>query len=608
VADQPKSPTSGAPEAQQKHGTDPGAIVLLQRRIDTYLVGNDPNLAVQGVAPIDMRRVAELLDGDPEVQLHRTLTPGGVVGELSEQVAPAQSIVVASMPADRVRQLQSLPQLLVEPDQPLTIGLQPEVIGRDPGVVLPFGRSFTTTIAVTDPDSRGLPDAEVFVFGSFLPAQGTTDASGIVTITMRGESRATIRAVYINPKTDYWNVYVEQPDLIPDAVNAIAVQPLSATFTGFPDQQQLLGWGERIMGVNELPADWSGTGVRVAVIDSGAAATTHRDLLNRVKAGIDTTGDTRDTWNVDTVSHGTHCLGIIGGISDKAGIRGFAPDAEIHVCKIFPGGRTSSLIDALDYCVQNEIDVANLSLGSAQPSQLLRQRIQLAREAGVACIVAAGNSSGPVQYPAAYEEVLTVAAIGQRGQFPPGSYHSAQILDGGKVSADGFFSAKFSCHGPEVDVCAPGVAIVSCVPPDNYAAWDGTSMATPHVTGLAALVLAHHPDFQTTYRKRDAARVERLFQIIKSSATPLDLGDPTRTGVGVPNALVALGRNGAPRPATFGGNGGVDFTELESVLAQAGLHGRGAGTPPAATAAASLSAALSALEQTLHRSGLPVNV
>jgi subtilisin family serine protease len=415
--------------------------------------------------------------------------------------------------------------------------------------------------------------------------------------------------VYINPKSDYWNVYVEQPDLIPDAVNVIAVQPLSATFTGFPDQQ-LLGWGERIMGVSELPADVGGQGVRVAVIDSGAAATTHRDLLNRVKAGIDTTGDTRDTWDVDTVSHGTHCLGIIGGISDKTGIRGFAPDAEIHICKIFPGGRTSSLIDALDYCVQNEIDVANLSLGSGQSSQLLRQRIQLAREAGVACIVAAGNSSGPVQYPAAYEEVLTVAAIGQRGQFPPGSYHSAQILDQGKVSPDGFFSPKFTCHGPEVDVCAPGVAIVSCVPPDNYAAWDGTSMATPHVTGLAALVLAHHPDFQTTYRKRDAARVERLFQIIKSSATPLDLGDRTRTGVGVPNALIALGRSAVPSPAASNGDGGssVDFTELETVLAQAGLRGGGAGAAAAATGGAGLSSALSALEQMLHQSGLPAGV
>jgi subtilisin family serine protease len=78
------------------------------------------------------------------------------------------------------------------------------------------------------------------------------------------------------------------------------------------------------------------------------------------------------------------------------------------------------------------------------------------------------------------------------------------------VSSDGFFSARFTCFGPEVGVCAPGVAILSSVPPDNFAVWDGTSMAAPHVTGLAALVLAHHPDFQGAYKVRNAPRVEQL--------------------------------------------------------------------------------------------------
>src|SRR5262245_55856125 len=108
------------------------------------------------------------------------------------------------------------------------------------------------------------------------------------------------------------------------------------------------------------------------------------------------------------------------------------------------------------------------------------------------------------------------------------------------MSCDGFFAARFSNFGPEVGVCAPGVAILSSVPPNNYAAWDGTSMAAPHVTGLAALVLAHHPDFQGPFKARNAQRVERLFQILKQSAQPLNLGDPNRTGVGMPNALSAL--------------------------------------------------------------------
>jgi len=167
-----------------------------------------------------------------------------------------------------------------------------------------------------------------------------------------------------------------------------------------------------------------------------------------------------------------------------------------------------------------------------------------------------------------------VAAIGKLDEFPPDSYH-AQTLDS-NVDANGYFSAKFSCFGPQVAVCAPGVAITSCVPPNNFAAWDGTSMATPHVTGLAALVLAHHPDFQALYKTRGPDRVERLFQIIKSSARRVSLGDQSRTGYGLPDVLAAVGLQaqagqpvaqslapqslmGAafPQPAYANGNGGA---------------------------------------------------
>jgi hypothetical protein len=108
------------------------------------------------------------------------------------------------------------------------------------------------------------------------------------------------------------------------------------------------------------------------------------------------------------------------------------------------------------------------------------------------------------------------------------------------VTSEGYFSAKFTCFGDEIDVCGPGVAIVSSVPDNNYVAMDGTSMAAPHVTGLAALILAHHPDFQRAYRAKNEKRVERLFQILKDSCRRIDVGDPKRTGVGLPDALRAL--------------------------------------------------------------------
>lgn len=210
----------------------------------------------------------------------------------------------------------------------------------------------------------------------------------------------------------------------------------------------------------------------------------------------------------------------------------------MHVCKIFPGGRFSDLIEALDYCVEQRIDVVNLSLASRHHSPLVAAKIDQAREAGVACVVAAGNDGGPVGFPGILPGVLTVAAVGKADAFPPGTAHEAEIR--GPVTGDGFFSPRFTCHGPEIDVCAPGVAVLSAVPPDGYAALDGTSMAAPHVAGLAALVLAHHGDFRGPFSGRDARRVDHLFHIIKSSCVPLNLGDLHRTGAGMPNALRAL--------------------------------------------------------------------
>jgi subtilisin len=133
--------------------------------------------------------------------------------------------------------------------------------------------------------------------------------------------------------------------------------------------------------------------------------------------------------------------------------------------------------------------------------------------------------------------VLAVSAIGHVAEFPPDSYHAQMVQS---PAPDGFFSPNFTCFGPEIAVCAPGVAIVSSVPPNNFAAWDGTSMATPHVTGLAALVLAHHPDFTGAFRAKNPLRVQRLFQIIKASARPINVGDPRRTGFGLPDAPTAL--------------------------------------------------------------------
>jgi subtilisin len=200
-------------------------------------------------------------------------------------------------------------------------------------------------------------------------------------------------------------------------------------------------------------------------------------------------------------------------------VRGFAPEAEFHVFKVFPGGRFSALIEALDECIERQIDVVHIGAGSDRASELVALKLAEARQKGVACIAAAGGFGGLVQFPGSAPGVLAVSAIGKLGEFPPDSYH-AQTALGQQVGPDGLFIPKFSALAPEAAVCAPGVARVSTVPGAGYAAWDGASVAAAHVTGFAALLLAHYPLFRGAYVARCEQRVAALFETILHRETP----------------------------------------------------------------------------------------
>lgn len=527
-------------------------------------------LMAMGIAPLQFSVIEQTLRASPDIEVVDTVGPKNIVGVLADGMGEAPSVLVARMTEQKAAILhqQAQGRLIVERDQSLALldtGFpEPALVASSN---LTTGPVLSAAFLVIGKDNAPLKDAEVYLFGSMLPASGVTNERGQVTLTLYGETPQSIRSLYVKPKYDYWSFYQQQPDISVDEANVVGLKPLSdwPSLANFP-QQQIVGWGQKAMRLDQLPGNYRGQGVKIAIIDSGAA-TTHEDL-KKIRFGFDVINKKTNpnTWNEDSVSHGSHCAGIIAGADNAFGVRGFAPDAEIHACKLFPGGQISQLIDALEYCIEKQIDVVNLSLGGAEPSEALEQQIQRAKRAGVACIVAAGNSGGRVQYPGASPNVLAVAAIGRVNEFPPDSYHSqtmTQLMD-----MNGFFSAKFTCYGPEVGVCGPGVAITSSVPPNNFAVWDGTSMATPHITGLAGLVLAHHPDFQGAYKMRGPERVERLFQVIRASARPVNVGDPGRTGFGLPDVLVAVGlqtqagmqvgaATTAPQQANVGALGGL---------------------------------------------------
>jgi hypothetical protein len=477
-------------------------------------------------------------------------------------------VAVVEMEADRAAILSAHPLVHLEPDLPLRYHPAPgPVTGmrlRDPGLV-PLGDDIAVPFVVRDRAGTPLAGAEVYLMSPAFPARGVTGADGAVTLSVPQAALADVRGLYVKPQADHWAVWLAQPEIDPGQPGVVVCPSLGETFPGFPAERELEGWARHAMRFDVLPPTFRGHGVKIAIIDSGAAVD-HPDLSGRVTAGRDVAGQTDDGWRVDTVGHGSHTAGIIGGSDNGMGIIGVVPEAEIHSCKIFPGGRFSDLLEALDYCLANGIDLVNLSLGSPQPSELLARKIEQVRQAGIACVVAAGNSGGAVAFPANLASVLAVAAIGKTGEYPPESYHATQVF--GTPTAEGYFSARFTCFGPEVDVCAPGVAVVSSVPPGNYAAWDGTSFAAPYVTGLAALLLAHHSDFRDRFAARDAGRVDRLFEIIKGSCQPLALGDPGRSGAGLPDAEAALGLK---PPVTLTPPADPTLAALWAAMAQAGL-------------------------------------
>jgi subtilisin family serine protease len=511
-------------------------------------------IGMPAVAPLSLQSVEQALRSVQDIEVVGTIGARSIdLLGTGMAAGSASGVVVARMTDDKAHALhqQAQGRLLVERDQHLHLL---EAVPRHPTLVNSFtpadGPHFKLGFLVLGKDGEPLADAEVSLFGSQVPASGVTDAHGQVRLTVYGSSTHSVSGVYVKPRADYWSFYQRDPDLGADEPNVVVLRALSdwPPLPGFPGRSAL-GWGARAMRLDQLPPAFRGQGVRIAVIDSGVAST--HGNLSGIRNGFDIINGNADTWNQDQLGHGSHCAGVIAGADPSFGIRGFAPDAENHVCKLFPGGQISQLIEALEYCIEHQVDVVNLSLGGTGPSPALEQQILRAKRNGVACIAAAGNSGGPVQFPAASPHVLAVAAIGKIDEFPRDSYHAETINP--DVDAQGYFTAKFSCFGPEVDVCAPGVGIVSSVPPNNFAAWDGTSMAAPHITGLAALALAHHPAFQGQGGLRSAERVERLFQLLRMSARRISHADAAHVGYGMPDALLALGLVTAPEQQAFQG-------------------------------------------------------
>jgi subtilisin len=451
----------------------------------------------------------------------------------------AGEVVVAKIDEVRAQRLKTLapPHLIIEPDSWLDGAdyLSLPVRVAPLGTLLPLRAVATeVTVRVVGERDQPLARAMVVIDAGGLPSQALTDDSGMARITFFGGSAEAIRTLFIRPAANHWDRLIAMPRL-GAGTNTVRLRPLSEFYPNFPGER-LLGWGQRLMRIDPASSRLSGRGVRVGLIDSGCDNS--HPLLRHITQGQDfTAGATAEaSWNQDLISHGTHCAGIVGASGNGGeGVLGCAPAAELHVFKVLPDGRVSDLLAALDKCIERELDIIHIGVVSEELSELVAQKLAEARQKGIACIAAAGNTGGPVAFPAALPGVMAVAAVGKLRQFPQDSSHALSV--GLPIGSEEVFAAAFSSAGPQVSVCAPGVAVVSTVPGGGYAAADGTSVAAAHVSGLAAVVLAHHPLFREgPYSLRSESRVHALFELIRASAVAR-IPDPLRVGAGVPDLV-----------------------------------------------------------------------
>ena len=266
----------------------------------------------------------------------------------------------------------------------------------------------------------------------------------------------------------------------------------------------------------------SGGGVKVAVMDSGIDIN-HSDL--QVVGGYNAVTRTASGYNDDLSicnGHGTHIAGTIAAKANGTGVVGIAPAAQLYSIKVFEniGGSclayTSSQIVGLNWAVTQGIRLVNVSIGSTSESYSYENAMQTAAAQGTYVVAAAGNSGGSMSYPGFSTHVIGVGA-----------------LDSGNNRA------SFSSFGPALDFAAPGVGINSTMPGGGYGGKSGTSMATPHVVGVAALILAAQPGLS----------LDGLRQKLQDGA--LDLGSAgydEYTGGGLVRAQNSLGGGSPPPP------------------------------------------------------------
>jgi subtilisin family serine protease len=318
-----------------------------------------------------------------------------------------------------------------------------------------------------------------------------------------GSNALPVAAVEVTPRT--LPILAELPDVVAILPNqrVTLIRPKEVDYKELLRQEERDGltWGLRELDIPELWETTRGQGINIAVLDTGVYAD-HPALAGRVAdfIVIDPLGRRiKSEPAYDCGAHGTHVCGTIAGGMTPQGVSiGVAPEASLHVAGVMIGDATlRTLMEGISWAVEKGVDIINMSLGFSYYEPLFDEIFRILLEVfGILPVVAIGNENhGSSCSPGNAANAFSVGAV--------------EKLKGGKYEV-AFFSGGVSLVFPgddeylvvtKPDVVAPGAQIFSCIPPEkrpdgvfDYTYMNGTSMATPHVAGAAALLMAAKPE------------------------------------------------------------------------------------------------------------------
>ena len=332
------------------------------------------------------------------------------------------------------------------------------------GLVLSLVGTALTSEAAPEPMQRKIVVFETWFVNDVAQDELINRVGGVKTKNL---DLIGAKAVYLPPRAEA--VLARQPGVLridDDMVVEALIRGGTAAKPTPTQPSEISPWG-----VNRIDADlvWgitTGDPIRVAIVDAGIDVK-HPDLIDNLKSGVSTVQYTT-SYNDDN-GHGTHVAGIAAAVDNTIGVIGVGPQIDLYAVKVLDrrgSGYLSDVIEGLGWAIQDGMQVVNSSLGTASDVQSFHDAVAEVYAAGITQVAAAGNTGGAVIYPAAYPEVIAVSATDNTDTIAP-----------------------WSSRGPQIDLAAPGVSIYSTYKGSTYKTLSGTSMAAPHVTGAAALVL-----------------------------------------------------------------------------------------------------------------------